>query len=307
MWAWRMLQLDANCAYADYIEHVLYNAILPGVSSDGKSYFYVNPLTDDGQHRRESWFACACCPPNLARTLAKIPGFIYSVSQDAIWVHQYAANEAVLTLPGGDEVSILQRTRYPWDGNVIIEVLDNCTFSLNMRIPSWCENNVEININGDIYKESVTPGTYVKIPRSWSIGDSVCIQFAMSVRKMKAHPYVRENTGLVALMRGPILFCLEAVDHPNLNLMDIVLEPGQTFTSSFQPEMLSGIQIIEAYVKVESIDNAWQQALYREKTDITSPNTESVKLTAIPYFAWGNREAGHMLVWLRYSPELMRV
>ena len=206
-----------------------------------------------------------------------------------------------MTLPEGEKLSILQRTRYPWDGNVIIEVLDNCTFTLNIRIPHWCEKNTEININGDTYSETATPGTYVKIARSWSIGDSICIQFAMPVRIIKAHPYVRENNGMVALMRGPLLFCLEAVDHPDVNLMDIVVEPGQHFTSSFQPDMLQGIQIIEASVKVRNNENAWQHALYREKSKITSPNTESVELKAIPYFAWGNRVPGQMLVWLQDS------
>ncbi len=301
MWTWRLLQMDVNCQYADFIEHLLYNAILSGVSTDGKSYFYVNPLMNDGTHRRESWFDCACCPPNLARSLAMMPGYIYSVSQDTVWVHQYAANESTLTLPGGDEISILQRTRYPWNGNVIIEVLDNCTFSLNLRIPGWCEKDVQINVNGEIYTQPVTPGTYVKISRSWSVGDSVCLQFNMPIRSMRAHPYVRENTGQVALMRGPLLFCVEGVDNPDVNLLDIVLQTEQTFTSVFRPDILNGVQIIEASVVVESLDDEWHQSLYRKKHETHFPKKTTLTMTAVPYFAWGNREAGQMLVWLRES------
>jgi len=298
MWSWRLLQMDANCQYADYMEHLLYNAILSGVSLDGKSYFYVNPLMNDGIHRRESWFDCACCPPNIARTLAMMPGYIYSVSQDTVWVHQYATNESTLTLPGGDEVSILQRTRYPWNGNVIIEILDNCTLSLNLRIPGWCEKDVKINVNGDTYTQPVTPGTYVRISRSWSVGDSVCLQFDMPIRRMRAHPYVRENTGQVALMRGPLLFCVEAVDNPDVNLFDIVLQTEQTLTSSFRPDILNGVQIIESPVVVESPDDEWHQSLYREKQETHTQKKTTLTMTAIPYFAWGNRAAGQMLVWL---------
>ena len=304
MWAWRMLQMDADCQYADYIEHLLYNAVLPAVSLDGGSYFYVNPLNDDGSHRRRPWFSCACCPPNLARTVAKMPGLIYSVSEDSIWVHQFAANESTLTLPDGDVISIIQRTRYPWDGNVIVEVLDNKAFSLNIRIPMWCKNNVEININGDTYSEPVVAGTYVKISRAWLIGDSVCLQFPMPIRKMKAHPYVRENTGQLALMRGPILFCVEAADNINMNLLDLEIDPQQKATSSFHPEILNGVQIIEIPARMVSLDKTWDQSLYREKETISSQQKKKITLTAIPYFAWGNRNTGQMLVWLKEKPQL---
>jgi DUF1680 family protein len=298
MWAWRMLHLAAECQFADYIEHIMYNAVLPGVSIDGASYFYINPLTDDGTHRRKPWFHCACCPPNIARTIAKFPGLIYSVAEDAIWIHQYTANEATLMLPNGNSVSIHQRTRYPWDGNVIVEVLDNRLFSLNLRIPLWCGKNVEININGDLYPGIIHPGSYVSITRSWSIGDSVCIQFPMPLRIMKAHPHIRENTGKASLMRGPLLYCFEAIDNPHINLPDAALDPYQKASSIFQPDLLNGVQILEVPALEIPPGEAWNKALYREKQSITPPETKQTSLIAIPYFAWGNREPGQMMIWL---------
>jgi DUF1680 family protein len=301
MWAWRMLQMEGECQYADYIEHIMYNAVLPGVSLDGTSYFYVNPLADDGTHRRQDWFQCACCPPNLSRILAMMPGMIYSVSDDTVWVHQYAANESTLTLPDGKIISILQRTRYPWDGNVIVEILNDCDISLCLRMPKWCDRPVEININGNEYTEISNPGTYIKISRKWAIGDSVCIQFPMPVKYMQAHPYIRENNGQTALMRGPILYCVEAVDHPNINLLDLMIDLENAATSSFQPHNLNGIQVLEVPAILSTPGPYWDGILYTERPSILSSPKQSIVMEAVPYFAWGNRSAGQMLVWLRES------
>lgn len=177
----------------------------------------------------------------------------------------------------GEVVSLLQRTRYPWDGNVIIEILDDCELSLNLRMPGWCQNNVEININGDIYTDSITPGNYIRITRTWSVGDSVCIQFPMPVRTSQAHPDDSGKANSVALMRGPLLYCFESIDSPLYDLNNLILPVNHTFTSSFQPNLLDGVQIIE----------------------VSNPSQNKPILTAIPYYAWGNREPGHMRVWLR--------
>ena len=135
MWNWRMLALEGDARYADLIELALYNGVLPGLSLDGEEYFYQNPLADDGTHRRTPWFGCACCPPNVARTLASLPGYVYSVSDEGIWTHLYAAGDAELELPDGNLVRLKQQTEYPWDGNVTIEVNGEGSWSLYLRVP----------------------------------------------------------------------------------------------------------------------------------------------------------------------------
>lgn len=147
MWNWRMLQITGSGLYADVMEHTLYNGVLPGIGLDGKSYFYTNPLANDGTHRRQSWFDCACCPTNVIRILAALPGYCYSVSSEGIWTHLYAKNEALLVLPDGREIGIEQTTRYPWHGSITLELTsvptDN-TFSLFLRIPAWCEEGARL-------------------------------------------------------------------------------------------------------------------------------------------------------------------
>lgn len=310
MWAWRMLQMTGDAVYGDWMERALYNAALPGISLDGLAYFYVNPLASDGVpepgaaiYQRQPWFRCACCPPNIARTLAKVPGYLYSVSGDTIWAHLYAANEATLILEDGTAVSLLQRTRYPWDGTVILEVLTAGTYALKVRIPSWCSGEAEryhptVSINSGPCPGDVMPGQYVEIRRTWAVGDSVCIQLPMPVRRVAAHPYALENAGRVALMRGPLLYCLEGVDHPGVDLRDVVVAGDVELTSRFRPDLLGGVQVIEGQAAVTPPDSGWMSELYRAG----APAGEERRLcaiTAVPYFAWANRKPGAMQVWLR--------
>ncbi|HHE71121.1 MAG TPA: glycoside hydrolase family 127 protein [Chloroflexi bacterium] len=313
MWAWRLLLLSGRAPYADLMERALYNAVLPGISLDGQAYFYVNPLASDGQpepgrelYRRQPWFQCACCPPNVARLIAQIPGYIYSLSEDTIWIHHLIGNEAQLTLPSGDSIQIMIRTRYPWSGQVFIEVLTAGSFALSVRIPGWCahpepRNRPTVSVNGEPIGGEVVAGHYVTVRRSWAPGDSLCIHLPMPVRHVAAHPYVLENTGRVALMRGPILYCLEGTDHPGVDLRDITVGDHTNYDTSFRPNLLGGIETITASALVTPPEDAWRNALYRPvATD--SRTGRPTSLLAIPYFAWANREAGAMQVWLRYVP-----
>ena len=152
---------------ADLLEHTLYNAALPGLSLDGQNYFYRNPLSDSGIHRRSPWFGVARCPPNAARLLASLPGYFYGVSDDGVWVHLYAEGTAEVRLDDDRTVGLRQRTHYPWDGNVEIEVDGENDFSLMLRIPAWCEEGAAIEINGDPFDGSVSPGSYAEIRRAW--------------------------------------------------------------------------------------------------------------------------------------------
>lgn len=313
MWNWRMLSLEGDARYADLLEITLYNAVLPGLALDGQAYFYQNPLADDGTHRRQPWFDCACCPPNIARLLASLPGYFYSVSEgnepaeEGIWVHLYAANTAHIPLPDGRVISLIQRTHYPWRGEVVIEVKGEGAFSLWLRIPAWCEAGAALQVNGQPFAGDLVPGTYTEVRRSWHAGDTVQLNLPMPVRGVESHPYVLENAGRVALMRGPLLYCFEQSDNPDLDLRDVVLpadvqgvELSPAFTHEFRPDLLGGVVVLRAQAHTEPPDAAWADRLYRTVRSLAkrSPG-QSVEVTAIPYHVWANRTAGPMQVWLR--------
>ncbi len=309
MWAWRMLQLGGDPRYADVMERALYNAVLPGISLDGEHYFYDNPLAVPPENatsaRRRDWFICACCPTNIARLLAMIPGYIYSVEEAGVWVHLYAANAAQLTLPDGREIALIQRTRYPWSGQITVEVLSAGEFSLWMRVPGWSDDDVALTVNGLPWEGPVTPGTYVQIHRAWQPGDAVCLHLPMDVHRMAAHPYALKNTGRVALMRGPVLYCLEQVDHPaDVDLRDVTLTPATKFSPAFEPSLLGGVQVLRASAETTPPAPAWANRLYRPKSVGKGTSAgQAVDLMAVPYIAWANRAPGAMQVWLKMKDE----
>ncbi|MGB3305876.1 MAG: beta-L-arabinofuranosidase domain-containing protein [Thermomicrobiales bacterium] len=316
MWAWRMLMLEVedNTRYADYIEHALYNAVLPGLSLDGQSYFYQNPLADDGTHRRQPWFGCACCPPNIARVLAQLPGYFYSVTSrrfpesdgrhDMVWTHLYADGTATIPLHAGGAVTLKQTTRYPWDGDVAIEIADlheAGDFTLYLRIPSWAQGATG-DINGEPLPPSETAaGQYAMIRRVWQVGDVVHLRFPMPARRVVAHPRVRDDAGRVALLRGPLLYCVEAADNPIGDVRDFVLPDEVAIVAAQRPELLNDVMVLTADAEVESAAPGWEGALYRELGAAARDRAgrSQISLTAIPYYAWANRGAGPMTVWIK--------
>ena len=299
MWAWRMLQLRGDAVYADLMERALYNAVLPGLSVDGTEYFYRNPLASGPDYHRKPWFTCACCPPNLARTLATLPGYLYSVSENTVWVHLYAANDAHLTLPNGRKVHIVQRTRYPWDGNITLEVLTAGAFAVRVRIPGWCaDDEVAVLVNGEPLRGGIQAGAYITVERQWEPGDSVCLRLPMTPRRVVAHPYVLENTGRIALMRGPLLYCLESVDNADVDLRDVRLPAASVLGEEFYPGLMGGVSILRAAAEVVPPDVGWAGRLYRTARPVT-PDARPVTLTAVPYHVWANRAPGDMLVWIK--------
>ena len=299
MWNWRMLMIEGEARYADLIEHTLYNAVLPGISLDGGRYFYENPLEDDGTHRRQPWFGCACCPPNVARLLASLPGYFYGASNDAIWVHLYAEGDAEVHLLEDRTVRLIQRTSYPWEGDVEILVEDEGEFALMLRIPSWCEG-ASVEVNGGAFVGPASPGSYAEVRRVWQPGDTVRLHLPMPVRRLEAHPYVAENAGRVALMRGPILYCVEGRDNPGVDPRDLVLPAEAPPSEELRPGLLGGVVVLSGGAEVSSPDGGWDGRLYRTVPPGLDPKpTEPTELTAVPYYAWANREAGPMRVWLR--------
>jgi DUF1680 family protein len=299
MWNWRMLALGGEARYADLIEHTLYNAVLPGLSLDGQHYFYQNPLSDDGYHRRQSWFGCACCPPNVARLLASLPGYFYSASQGAIWVHLYAKGAATVELDKNRTIRLSQRTRYPWDGRVEIQIEGEGEFALMLRIPAWCEEGAAVEVNGEPVGAELSPGSYASLRRTWRPGDTIDLDLPMPVRRAECHPYVAENAGSVALMRGPLLYCAEQVDNPGVELRDIVLD-GREPAISLEPDLLGGVTVLQAEARLATPGNEWEDYLYRTiRPHEEDAQTHSTGVTAVPYYAWADCEPGAMRVWLR--------
>ena len=312
MWNWRMLNLNANPRYADLVEWALYNAVLPGISLDGKQYFYTNPLADDGFHRRENWFDCACCPPNVARTLAEFPGYLYSISQKGIWVHQYVPSTATIELMSGIKVTLEQITKYPWDGLIKLQInnlvqakpsedrQDNSRrFSIFLRIPGWvADQRPFVKINGKSAKLQVHPGSYLEIEREWSSGDKLELSLPMEVRYVESHPLEAENKGCLAITRGPLVYCLEQADHPRINLAEIRIDPIADVTDEFDPDFLGGVTKLHLHAFVDRIDSAWENLLYRNVgSKRTHSKERSAELLSIPYFAWANRQPGSMAIW----------
>jgi DUF1680 family protein len=300
MWNWRMLMLNGEARFADLMETTLFNAILVGLGLDGKSYFYVNPLADVGTHRRQPWFECACCPPNIARTLASLPGYFYSLSEEGIWIHLYGQGEAVVQLPKGKTITLVQNTQYPWNGEIDIEVRGEGRFSIFLRIPAWSEEGNALELNGNVLDNEIRAGDYFEINREWHRGDSLRLRFPMPAYRVESHPYVIENAGRVALMRGPILYCLEGIDHPEADLRDVLLPDDAPFAAKRQPRVLDGAVVIRAEGLLRPAEGGWTKRLYRSyQASEAGADADPLNIIAVPYHAWANREAGQMQVWLR--------
>jgi DUF1680 family protein len=316
MWAWRMLLLaaDDDTRWADAIEHILLNAMLPGLSLDGEQYFYQNPLEDDGTHRRQPWFGCACCPPNIARAIASFPGMVATVTtrralgeelgtlHDTVWLHQLAAGTVRVELPSGGSATLAIRGRYPWDGDIEVEVtelVDAGDLTLNLRIPGWCEGATG-EVNGEALSGAETaPGQYATLSRRWRVGDIVRLSLPMRIRRLEAHPRVTDNAGRVALMRGPLLYCAEAAGNPRGDVRDVVLGDARDLHPAWQPEELGGCVAISGTAELATPGRTWDDALYREMESGAVTARETVKFRAIPYHLWANRGRGPMTVWLR--------
>jgi DUF1680 family protein len=303
MWNWRMFLASGEAKYVDVMELTLYNGVLAGISLDGEEYFYVNPLASRGNHRRRKWFECACCPPNVARLLAGLPGYFYSISEEGVWVNLYDQNEAHIRFKD-DVVEIAQTTDYPWDGKVeiLLGLKREQAFSINLRIPAW-SNRTEVSLNGSRVNGDVKPGSYFRLDRTWSNGDRIRVNFQMEVRKISCNPLVYENTGRISLGRGPLVYCIEGVDNPGFDVWDLLIPEDAVLSVEWIPSLLDGVMVIrgEGYVA----DSDWiQDSLYR----VFNPaGTRRTEFLAIPYYAWANRDPSPMITWVRSIPRLENI
>lgn len=311
MWSWRLLLATGEARYADLIERTLYNGFLPGFSLDGQRYFYVNTLharsdpdlagvvsPNGSSPERQPWFACACCPPNVMRTLSSLEHYLVTSTEGGLQLHQYASGEVTVEHLG-DEVELRVTTDYPWEGRIAVEVVRTpaSPWALSLRVPGWCTDTT-LAVNGAAHASERDREGYVTLTRAWEAGDVVTLDLAMPVRLTEPHPRIDAVRGCLAIERGPLVYCLEEVDLPDgVALEDVELRAGAVPDATFTPDLLGGVVTVTAAAQVR-IPVSWSQLLYRSVHGDDGDTTRPVELRAVPYYAWGNRGVGTMRVWI---------
>jgi DUF1680 family protein len=296
LWAHRMLLLEGDGRYADVMERALYNGVQSGISLDGRRFFYANPLASRGEAHRQEWFGCACCPPNAARLLASLGSYALSQGEDVVAVHLYAAGSARLRV-GDADLCLRQRTDYPWDGHIVLELALSPPrrFTLGLRLPGWCRRPA-LRVQGeDQDVAAVAARGYAWLDREWRDGDVVELDLPMPVERVYAHPEVAAAAGRVALQRGPLVYCVEGVDHPGVPLHRLLLPRSAAFAPRFDSETLGGVVVLEGTGAVLTTDGRDEGCPYTWDR----PRRQGVPLRAVPYFLWDNRAPGEMQVWLQ--------
>jgi hypothetical protein len=307
MWNWRMLAAKADASYTDVMEQALYNGINSGMSLSGKLYCYRNPLQSRGDEEiRQPWYDTTCCPPNLERTFAAIPGYLYSTSPAGVYVNLYHASTLDWRLEDGTGLHLVQRTKYPWDGDITLKVSPAraATFTLYLRIPGW-SSKATVALDGKPAPGKPKPGEYFAIHREWNGESTVRLQLDMTPRLVAANPLVLEDYGKVAVQRGPLIYCLEQVDQEDrASIFDVALSPSSGpnwgFTSEFRPDLLGGIVLLK-HKGTAAAKPLSEEPLYRTLERTPHSEGKEVDLTFIPYYAWANRIPGPMEVWIPYA------
>ena len=310
-WNHRLFLLHADARYVDVMERTLYNGLISGVSLDGKSFFYPNPLESAGQHQRSPWFGVACCPGNMTRFLASVPGYVYAQQGNALYVNLFVASTAEVKMDGGRTLKVVQQTRYPWDGAVKITLGPDGggPVALNVRIPGWARGEavpsdlyrfadaahepVTLKVNGRAVPLVVEKG-YARLERQWRAGDTVELALPMPVRRVVAHPSVEADQGRVALQRGPIVFAAEWPDNPGGHVRNLLLDDGAPLTTEFRADLLGGVQVVKGLAVALAYD---------DKGEVSRRTQDFL---AIPYYAWANRGPGEMTVWIPDRPASAR-
>jgi DUF1680 family protein len=319
-WNWRMLRATGAARYADLMERALYNAFLAGVALDGRSFFYANPLEVRAEHeppfeaewtgetpwyispapeqstaQRRAWFRCACCPPNVMRLLASLDQYIATVDDEGLQVQMYAASDLDLPMAGGRVVCSIA-TDYPWRGTVDITVRETpaAPWTLALRIPAWAEATVLLPGGST---ESAGPG-YWRGRRVWKAGDTVQLTLPLTPRFVTPSPRASAIRGCLAIERGPLVYCVEQADNPGINLADATIDPRQPLSERPHQGLLDGLTAVEVQGFLAGAPPAAGVWPYRDWTAVAPDDRRPVALTAVPYFAWANRKAGAMRVWL---------
>lgn len=304
-WNHRMFLATGDAKYTDVLERALYNGVISGVSLSGDKFFYDNPLESMGQHERQHWFGCACCPGNITRFMASVPFYMYATQGDDIYVNLYIQSKADITTEN-NKIALQQTTTYPWDGKICITVTPETMqkFALRLRVPGWAQdapvptdlysftdkaNKYTILVNGKQVDAQLCDG-YATIVRQWGVNDKVDINFPMDVRRVRANDHVEDDRGKLAIERGPIMFCLEGKDQADSTVFNKFIPDGTLMQASYDKTLLNGIVVLNGTAKEVAQDGS----------------VKEVPFKAIPYSTWNNRGADQMVVWIPESAQYTR-
>lgn len=304
-WNHRMFLATGEAKYSDVVERALYNGVIAGVSLSGDKFFYDNPMASHGVHEREEWFGCACCPGNVTRFMASIPGYAYATDNENVYVNLYVEGDAMIELET-NKVGIIQHTNYPWEGNVEITLNPENAgkFALMLRMPGWAtgspvpsslygyvknaESDIRISVNGKEVKKSIYKG-YAVINREWKTGDKISLHMDMPVKRVQACAEVKYDKGLLSMERGPVVYALESVDQPEEYLFDIVIPRDAEINSAYDGNLLNGVTVLTG--------NAVRIEKDKDNGDLLE---KPFTFKAIPYSTWNNRGKGQLVT---FTPE----
>lgn len=301
-WNYRMFLATGESKYMDVLERALYNGVISGVSLGGDKFFYDNPLESMGEHERQRWFGCACCPGNVTRFLASVPNYAYAVQDDDIYVNLYVQSEGEIET-AGNLVRLVQTTGYPWEGKVSLRVRPEkeSEFAIRLRIPGWTQDTpvasdlyaytapvgkYSVKVNGSAVRPAESDG-YATIVRTWKTDDVIELELPMEVRRVKANDQVEDDRGMLAMERGPIVYCLEGIDQPDSLVFNKFIPADAEIDASFDAGLLNGVVVLTGTAKAVAKDGT----------------VEDVPFKAVPYSTWNNRGAGQMEVWVADSEE----
>lgn len=300
-WNYRLFLLHGESKYYDVLERSLYNGLISGVSLDGGAFFYPNPLESIGQHQRQPWFGCACCPSNICRFIPSLPGYVYAVHNKDVYVNLFMSNTSELNVEG-KKVTLAQTTEYPWNGDIRVAVTSKGkqNFTLKIRIPGWVQGEVvpsnlymftdnkqlayAVKVNGEPVESKLDKG-YFSIDRQWKKGDVVDVHFDMEPRTVKANSKVEADRGKISVERGPLVYCAEWPDN-DFSVLSVFMNRKPEFTVERKPELLYGIDELKTQAQTLGYDETGRLV------------AKDVTLTLIPYYAWAHRGTGEMAVWL---------
>lgn len=306
LWNWRMLQVTGQEKYADVLERSLYNSVLSGISLDGKTFLYSNPLAYNHKQPfnlrwselpRDPYIGYSfCCPPNVVRTIAEVNDYMYNLSKGGLYLNLYGGNELNTKTEKGERIALTQSTAYPWDGHITLALHEMPAeeFALHLRIPAWCRG-ASLKINGKAVQEALTAGTYFKVSRKWNKGDKVELNLPMEVQLIQANPLVEATRGQIAVQRGPVVYCLESKDLPKgVALTDVTIAANSEWKLGKQkmgPQQVTTLST-EAFLQSPARD---KDALYHP---LPEKKATPIEIRLIPYYSWENRGRADMAVWL---------
>jgi len=304
-WNHRMFLHHGESKYYDVLERTLYNALLSGISLSGDRFFYPNVLESAGQHERQAWFGCACCPSNISRFIPSVPGYVYARKENEIFINLYLDNTAYIEL-GDNGVELIQKTDYPWDGNIEITVNPGVEskFSIKLRVPGWARNepipgdlyrfvnekdgNIELSVN-DRSRRFNESEAYIEINRKWKKGDKINLHIPMPVRKVIADDRVEANRNRFSIQRGPVMYCAEWPDNAGGEVLNLVFDKAGEFEPGYRDDLLGGSVVIRTSARPAS-----------RTLDDKIIAGDKAEALLIPYHLWNNRGPGEMKVWLQY-------